>query len=316
MSGAMAEVAILTPDPAAGDHAEVWPPVLARLQAALEVEGIRAIPTPWTQHVEDATGLQSFAQVLPLLVWNYHVDHARWLRACRAWEQAGLQLANPPAVLAWNSDKHYLDRLAGQGIAIPYTAWTRQLTREGLEQAFDATGARELIAKPSVSGGAWKTWRFGRDGIEAVLEASARATSGAAGAEAGSAGSSSLEMLVQPFLPTILDEGETSLLYFGGRLSHVVNKRPPAGDFRVQETFGGRYRVLAQPPAGALALAEQVLAAIDEPLLYARIDMVPDADGRWLLMEAELIEPDFYLGVDPARGAVFADALRERIARR
>ena len=312
MSGDMVEVAILTPDPAAGDHAEVWPPVLARLQAALAVEGIRAIPTPWTEHVDDATGLRSFAQVLPLLVWNYHLDHARWLRACRCWEQAALPVSNPPAVLAWNSDKRYLDRLAAQGIAIPYTAWTRQLTREGLEQAFDATGARELIAKPSVSGGAWKTWRFGRDGVDAVLEASASAQGSA---EAGSAGSSGPEMLVQPFLPTILDEGETSLLYFGSRLSHVVNKRPPAGDFRVQETFGGRYRVLAKPPAGALALAEQVLAAIDEPLLYARIDMVPDADGRWLLMEAELIEPDFYLGVDPARGAVFARALRERIER-
>ena len=67
---------------------------------------------------------------------------------------------------------------------------------------------------------------------------------------------------------------------------------------------------LHTPPAGALALAEQVLAAIDAPLLYARIDVVPDAEGRWLLMEAELIEPDFYLGSDPAQGAGFARALR------
>jgi hypothetical protein len=57
----------------------------------------------------------------------------------------------------------------------------------------------------------------------------------------------------------------------------------------------------------------RVLAAIDAPLLYARIDMVPDAAGRWLLMEAELIEPDFYLGIDPAQGAGFARALRDSI---
>ena len=120
-------------------------------------------------------------------------------------------------------------------------------------------------------------------------------------------------MLVQPYLPTIEHLGETSLLYFGGRLSHVVNKRPVAGEFRVQEEFGGQYRVLDDPPAGALVLAEQVLAAIDAPLLYARIDVVPDADGRWLLMEAELIEPDFYLGSDPAQGAGFAHALRESL---
>jgi hypothetical protein len=85
------------------------------------------------------------------------------------------------------------------------------------------------------------------------------------------------------------------------------------GEFRVQEEFGGVYRVIEEPPAEAIALAEQVLAAIDAPLLYARIDLVPDIDGRWLLMEAELIEPDFYLGSDPAQGAGFARALRDAL---
>ena len=55
------------------------------------------------------------------------------------------------------------------------------------------------------------------------------------------------------------------------------------------------------------------MAAVGAPLLYARIDVIPDADGRWLLMEAELIEPDFYLGSDPAQGAGFARALRESL---
>ena len=62
----------------------------------------------------------------------------------------------------------------------------------------------------------------------------------------------------------------------------------------------------------AVALADRVLAAIDEPLLYARIDMARDGDA-WKLMEAELIEPDFYLGHDPAAGAGFARAVRERL---
>lgn len=119
-------------------------------------------------------------------------------------------------------------------------------------------------------------------------------------------------MLLQPYLPTIETLGETSLLYFGDHLSHAVNKRPVAGEFRIQEEFGGQYTLVPTPPAAALALARQVLEAIGEPLLYARIDVLPDADGRWLLMEAELIEPDFYLGLDPAQGAGFAQALRER----
>src|SRR3546814_15292665 len=115
--------------------------------------------------------------------------------------------------------------------------------------------------------------------------------------------------MIQPYLPSIETEGETSLLFFGGRLSHVVNKRPVAGDFRIQVQFGGLYTALPTPPPGALALAEQTPAAIDAPLLYARIALVPGADGRWHLMEAELIEPHFYPDPDPPAGAGFVTAL-------
>lgn len=291
----MPEIAILTPDPAAGAHATLWPQVLARLQRALDQAGINVVPTPWTAHVDDASGLRGFARVLPLLAWGYHFDHPRWLRACATWQRDGVALANPANVLAWNSDKRYLRELAGRGVAIPATTFTDRLRQDVVEGMFDQTGADELIIKPAISGGAWKTARLRRgDAVDA-------------------ADVEGMLMLVQPYLPTIEDLGETSLLYFGGRLSHVVNKRPVAGEFRVQEEFGGLYRVLDDPPAGAVALAEQVLAAIDAPLLYARIDVVPDAGGRWLLMEAELIEPDFYLGSDPAQGAGFARALRESI---
>ena len=58
----------------------------------------------------------------------------------------------------------------------------------------------------------------------------------------------------------------------------------------------------------------QYWSTIDEPLLYARIDMVRDRDGRWLLMEAELIEPDFYLDTAPEAGAMFGRAVAELLA--
>ena len=287
----MPRVAILTPDPADPHNAELWPKVLARLQRTLEGVGIATVATPWTAHLDDAAGLQGHACVLPLLAWGYHHDHARWLRACTTWQREGLPMANPVGVLAWNSDKRYLQELAARGVAIPPTTFTDEVSQALVDRIFADTGADELIVKPAVSGGAWKTRRLRRG--DAVDEAAG------------------IDMLVQPYVPTIETEGETSLLYFGGRFSHAVNKRPVDGEFRVQEEFGGMYTLLPSPPAGAVALAEEVLAAIDDPLLNARIDMVPDADGRWLLMEAELIEPDFYLNVDPAQGAGFARALRD-----
>ena len=286
----MTRVAILTPDPAEVAYPELWPEVLARLQRALDGAGIEAVPTPWTAHMDDASGLRDHACVLPLLAWGYHHDAARWQRACATWQREGLPLANPAQVLAWNTDKRYLQTLAARGVAIPPTLFVDALSQDAVDRAFADTGADELIAKPAISGGAWKTRRLRRGD---VID-----------------GAEPMPMLLQPFLPTIETQGETSLLYFGGQLSHVVNKRPVAGEFRIQEEFGGQYALVAAPPAGALALAEQVLRAIDAPLLYVRIDMLPDTDGRWLLMEAELIEPDFYLGVDPAHGAGFAQALR------
>ena len=89
----MTRVAILTPDPGDASHPALWPKVLARLQDALDEVGIETVPTPWTAHVDDAAGLQGFACVLPLLAWGYHFDHARWLRACASWRDAGLAMA-------------------------------------------------------------------------------------------------------------------------------------------------------------------------------------------------------------------------------
>lgn len=289
----MTEIAVLTPDPADPSFAGQWPGVLERLAAALAGAGITARPTPWTAHVTDAAGLADFPLVLPVIAWGYHRDHARWVQACATWEAAGVRMLNPPSVLAWNSDKSYLARLADRGVAVPETIWTDGVAQADVDAAFDRLGTDILIVKPRVSGGAWKTLRLSRG------DRLADAPEGPA--------------MIQPYLPSIESEGETSLLFFGGALSHVVNKQPVAGDFRIQTQFGGRYVALPEPPAGALALAERTLAAIDEDLLYARIDMAQGPDGEWLLMEAELIEPDFYLGAAPEGGARFAAAVKARL---
>ena len=289
----MTRIAVLTPDPADLSYASQWPGVRDRLAAALAREGIEAVATPWTEHIDDVAGLAGFPLILPMIVWGYHRDHPRWLQACATWAAAGLPLANPAPVLAWNSDKTYLARLAGRGVPIPETIWSAGVTVDTVAAAFTSTGAEQLIVKPTVSGGAWRTLRLSPgQPLDAAPKGSA---------------------MIQPYLPTIETAGETSLLFFGGVFSHAVNKRPVGGDFRIQVQFGGLYAPVADPPAAAMALAKQVLAAIDEPLLYARIDMVPDADGNWLLMEAELIEPDMYLDHAPDVGMGFARAVRARL---
>lgn len=288
----MTQIAVLTPDPADKTYVGRWPEVLERLKATLESTGATVTATPWSDHVEDASGLKAYDLILPVIAWGYHRDHERWLKACATWREADLAVANPAEVLRWNSDKAYLARLAAKGVPIPPTRWTDRVTQDQVDAAFAETGAPVLIVKPTVSAGAFRTLRL------TPGEVLSDAPEGVA--------------MIQPYLKSIETQGETSLLFFGGRFSHAVNKRPAAGDFRIQVQFGGLYRAVT-PDAAAMALAQQVLAAIDEPLLYARIDMARDDDGQWVLMEAELIEPDFYLDHDPANGAGFAGAVKARL---
>jgi glutathione synthase/RimK-type ligase-like ATP-grasp enzyme len=288
----MTQIAVLIPDPADKSYIGRWPEVLERLKATLEGTGAVVTATPWIDHADDASALLAFDLVLPVIAWGYHRDHARWRVACAAWAAAGIRIANPASVLGWNSDKTYLGRLADKGLPITPTIWTDGVTQNQVDAAFAESGAATLIVKPTVSAGAFRTLRLSSGQIMSD------APEGAA--------------MIQPYLKSIETEGETSLLFFGGRFSHAVNKRPVPGDFRIQMQFGGLYAT-ATPDAEAMALAERVLAAIDEPLLYARIDLARDDAGNWVLMEAELIEPDFYLDHDPANGAGFAEAVRMRL---
>ena len=120
-------------------------------------------------------------------------------------------------------------------------------------------------------------------------------------------------MMIQPFLHSIKAEGEYSLFYFGGVFSHSIIKRPAAGDFRVQDQFGG-YEDAVDAPAAAIKLALSALAATANitgagTLAYARVDMLRDGDGNFRLMELELIEPSLFLRFAPDGGAAFATAL-------
>ena len=100
------------------------------------------------------------------------------------------------------------------------------------------------------------------------------------------------DWLIQPFVPEIKD-GELSLIFFNGKYSHGVIKKPREGDFRVQKQYGGLYQSF-DPDAELLQVADSIIQQIRQPLLFARVDGVMIND-KFHLMELELIEPDLYL---------------------
>ncbi len=226
--------------------------------------------------------------MLPLLVWGYPRAHGQWVTAVERWRGEGVPLQNPASVLTWNADKRYLAGIERRGAPVVPTLFVPRLSEAGLEEARARFGADRLVAKPQVSSTAWQTIRW----------------SPGAPLEGGPEGAA----MVQPYLPEIERSGEVSMIFFGGAFSHAISKRPQPGDFRVQPEFDG---IIAahSPDAAEHEAAARILAAVEEPLLYARIDLVRGPDGAPLLIELELIEPDLYLGYDEGAGARFAAAV-------
>jgi glutathione synthase/RimK-type ligase-like ATP-grasp enzyme len=231
--------------------------------------------------------LEGIDAASPLMVWAYHLDADLWLRTLDAWQASPVPFANRAEVVRWNTDKSYLAELSAAGAPVVPTLAVDQVTPEALAEAADRFGP-SLVAKPRISAGAHRTARIENG------EALADLPEGPA--------------LIQPFLPAVAEEGELSLLFFGGEFSHAVTKVARPGDFRVQPQYGSTLTRVA-PPDEALAAARMVLEAAPSDLAYARVDLIRVEDGGLALMELELIEPDLYLRHAPDRTQAFAKAL-------
>ncbi|WP_428631104.1 ATP-grasp domain-containing protein [Sphingopyxis sp.] len=275
-------IAILVPT--AGYH-ENWQPAFARKAAALTGAGLIVEQRVWT----DPGDLTGYDLVLPLFAWGYQRDVAGWYALLDRLEAEALPVVNPVSVLRWNSDKAYLGELGAKGVAVVPTIEVAALDDACLADARAKLGAKEVVIKPAISGGADGTHRItAHDVIPPDALGHRR--------------------LVQPLMPGILTDGEYSLFYFSGKFSHAIVKRPASGDFRVQEQFGGREEPW-QPNESARDLAMMALAAAPALPVYARVDMVGDGAGRLHIMELELIEPSLFLHHAPDKGAAFGHAV-------
>jgi glutathione synthase/RimK-type ligase-like ATP-grasp enzyme len=277
----MVDICILTPD---SGYADSVPRAENELRAVLG-EAVRF--QPWTAPLPHGDGI-----VLPLLAWGYQSRGADWSAALDTWEAAGIPMANPVPLMRWNTDKRYLFDLEAKGVPVIPTAFAPALSDVDMAEARARFGDT-VIVKPPVSGGADGTYRLA-PGDPIPADVAGR------------------PMLIQPMMAAIATEGEYSLFYFGGAFSHAILKVPSAGDFRVQEQFGGR-EITVEASEDARAVAEQALRAAPGEALYARIDMVRGADSGLQLMELELIEPALFLSHAADRGRLFAEALSARL---
>jgi glutathione synthase/RimK-type ligase-like ATP-grasp enzyme len=268
-----------------------------RLQEELRRDGTEAVAAVWD---DPAVPWSRFDRVVVRSCWDYHVRLPEFLAWVEALERQHVALWNPAPLLRSNAHKSYLRDLASRGLPLVPTVWLSRGARDRLADVLDERGWAEVVVKPAVSASAFRTWRVSRreaEGAEARREFEHLIAAG--------------DLLVQRFVPEIVTPGEWSFVFLGEAYSHAVLKRPAAGDFRVQEEYGGRIAGGA-PSAALVAQAERIAAWIPRPWLYARIDVVEIA-GTLNVMEVELIEPALFLGSNPSAPARFADVVRRAV---
>lgn len=238
-----------------------------------------------------------YSAVVVRSTWDYHRDPEAFLALMGEVEAKGGLLLNPSSLIRWNADKRYLLDLERAGVPIVPTVWIDSFREDELPGAARMLRAEEFVVKPRIGAGSEDTFRIGPH---------------RGWAPSGLSSLRGRAVLLQPFLESIPEEGEFSLILLGGTPLHCVRKRPAEGDFRVQEEFGGTVEPVAPPP-GVLAAAAAALAPLDPVPFQARADFARLPEGDFALMELELIEPSLYLSATPGVAGSFASALDQWI---
>lgn len=248
---------------------------LPPLCAALAARGVAHEMVDWH---DAAIDWRRYRAAILRSTWDYidrYDEFSAWIERVAG----ATRLLNPAEVVRWNTHKGYLLELAGRGVPIVPTT----LLRVGDPIVLPA--ATEQVVKPAVGAGSRGARRFRDDAAGALAHARALHDEGR-------------DVLVQPYLARVDQAGESALMYFGGRYSHAIRKGPllaPNAD-ATAALFAPEQIVAREPGSDERALAQQVLAALPfaEPLLYARVDLLRDADGSPVLLELELTEPSLF----------------------
>jgi glutathione synthase/RimK-type ligase-like ATP-grasp enzyme len=277
-----AEVDFLDPDPD-------WdmPAVVAGLRAAgVDVDTPRwdDLEVDWSRY--DLVVIRS--------TWNYaprRADFVAWARSV----EALTTLLNPAHVIAENTDKVYLAGLVSAGIPVIPT----QVLLPGQAPEWSApefAQAQRIVVKPTVGAGA-----IGASLNDSLQRAQEQIDAHHA---AGSA------VLVQPYVDAVDSDGEVAIVVIDGAITHAVKKVPALS----QGGHGDAMEVVDVDDT-MRTFVDSIALLVPEwsELLYARVDVVPDGNGDWLLMELELTEPTLFLGMHEGATDLLVAAILRRV---
>ncbi len=257
---------------------------------ALRARGVEAAMLAW----DDAAARPSAFDLCVLRsTWNY----ARQPAAFRTWLETAAgatQLMNPLPALRWGFHKGYLLELAERGLPIVPTRVFEQGSSVSLSAVARAEGWDDVVVKPAVSAASYMTSRFTADEL-----------SGAGQEWLGNV-LRDRDAMMQPYMASVEHGGERALIWIDGMATHAIAKQPRFAD--------GRESVSPMLPVDAMerVLVDHALGEFADQLLYARVDVMADANGAPLISEVEVLEPSLFLLQSPMALARFADAIVAR----
>jgi hypothetical protein len=273
---------------------------LPPLEAAMRAAGVRTRVVDWDGTEVDWAG---FDVALLRSTWDYPERLPEFL----AWVDSAARhttLLNPPAVVRWNTDKHYLAELARARVAVVPSAFLEPGAdaAHGVRDFLARDNCVEFVVKPCVSAGSRDTQRHARAQVEAAT------------AQAQALLAAGRSVLLQPYLDSVDRDGETALIFFAGRFSHAIRKGPllPAGrpGSPAIGLFAPEKITTRVPGADELRLADQILSVLPfKAPLYARVDVIRDATGAPVLLELELTEPSLFFAHSAGAAERFTAAM-------
>lgn len=230
--------------------------------------------------------------------WDYPQHFDEFKEVLAAIDKSDAVLLNELSTVLWNLEKTYMRDVEARGDDIVPSTWYDRFAAADVAGFFAEHNSDRVVIKPLVGGNATDVFVVTNPpdaGLLAKLESTFLDRA----------------FFVQPFIENIQTEGEFSLFFFNGEYSHGTLKTPKQGDFRVQEEHGAEIFVIT-PCDTLLEVGRRVFSHIDPLPVYGRGDWVRGPDGRFLLMELELIEPSLYLRTDSGAAARFARAFDQR----
>jgi glutathione synthase/RimK-type ligase-like ATP-grasp enzyme len=233
--------------------------------------------------------------------WDYQDEPEAFFSVLENIERSNARLENPLELVRWNINKNYLFDLENKGVELVPTVKGNDLSPDKIAAHLQSLNTHEIVVKPIIGANADDTFRITNNTDATQIENICKTFK-------------NRDYFVQPFMQYIVDEGEYSLIFFGGEYSHTILKIPGAKDFRVQEEHGASVKTIEQPEPEIIKTAQRALNALDEPPLYARVDLVRTTKNRFALMELELIEPCLYFRFGEQSTTLFANAVSEMFA--